>query len=492
MRRFLSIAAAAAAACAMASTSSSGSVVSAAPTPLPAGFIFGTATAAYQIEGAWDVDNKQPSEWDLFSHLPGKIENGDNGDVADDSYRQWQTDLELLSAMGVSAYRFSLSWGRIIDADGNVNPLGVAHYNAIIDGLIARNIVPFVTMYHWDLPLQYGTMMGDIGRGWLNATYITPLYVRYADAVFSAFGDRVKNWIIFNEPHSFCVQGFARGTLAPGRCSDRSFCDAGDSTTEPYLCTHSVLLTYAAVANLYRSTYEPRFGPAKLGMALDASHSEPYTSAPADQAAAERVMTWALGWYAHPLFDPSHDYPQVMKDNVGSRLPVFSASDKAALASAVPTHFFFNHYTSAYAFDQTNSTVPFEADIQAGTTAISSTGQLIGPQAASSWLNVVPWGFPLALGWIQRNYGQVPIFITENGVDVPGESEMPLEQALDDQFRIDYLSQYLGNMTEVAIGEMAVNVVGYFIWSLLDNFEWANGYTCRFGLHVSRTHRMTG
>lgn len=137
--------------------------VSAAPTPLPAGFIFGTATAAYQIEGSWDVDNKQPSEWDLYSHLPGKVAHGDNGDVADDSYRQWATDVQLLSQMGVGAYRFSLAWTRIIDADGNVNPLGVAHYNQIIDALVAQNIQPFVTMYHWDLVssrTQRGTETG--------------------------------------------------------------------------------------------------------------------------------------------------------------------------------------------------------------------------------------------------------------------------------------------------------------------------------------------
>lgn len=197
--------------------------------------------------------------------------------------------------MGVNSYRFSIAWSRIINADGEVNPLGVAHYSAQLDALVDAGIVPFVTLYHWDLPLQYGTMMGSDGRGWLNSSYIVPLYVSYADAVFSSFGDRVKHWILFNEPHSVCVGGFATGSLAPGRCSNRTQCDHGDSTTEPYMCAHSILLAYAEAANLWRNKYEPIYGKAEIGMALDAIFAVPYTQSQEDQDAAERAMIWQLG-----------------------------------------------------------------------------------------------------------------------------------------------------------------------------------------------------
>lgn len=452
---------------------------------LPPSFHFGTATAAYQIEGAWDVDGKQPSEWDLFSHLPGKIAHGDNGDVADLGYEFALADVELLSAMGVNSYRFSLSWSRIIDASGNVNPVGVAHYSALIDALLSAGITPFITLYHWDLPLQYGTMMGLDGRGWLNGTYIVPLYTRYAEAVFTAYGERVKNWIIFNEPHSFCVGGFSSGSLAPGRCSDRSRCDAGDATTEPYTCAHNVLLAWSAAVNLYRTSFAPlaQYGPAQMGMSLDASHAEPWTQSPEDVAAAQRAMIWQLSWWADPMILAAHDYPIEMREAVGDRLPTFTDKQKQELATAAPDFFGFNHYTSFYAYAQTNSTDPFARDQTAGQTFKDTNGQWIGTPASSSWLYVTPWGFPLALQWIASRYPGINIIVTENGVDVPNENNIPLPDVLDDTFRVNYLQQYLSNMTEVAIAQMQIPIIGYFIWSFMDNFEWADGYANRFGLH---------
>jgi len=449
---------------------------------LPAGFLYGTATAAYQIEGSPTADGKQRGEWDVFSHLPGKIAHNDTGDQADEGYVHSLDDVQLLRKMGVNAYRFSLSWSRIIDENGNVNPRGVAHYSALIDALLAANIEPVITVYHWDMPLQYGTMAGQGDeRGWLNAEYIVPLFVRYADAVFAAFGDRVKRFIVFNEPHSFCVGGFATGSLAPGRCSDRTHCDKGDSSTEPYICAHNVLLAWSAAAKLWRSTYAPRFGQAQLGFSLDSGHAEPYTDSPADVAAAERAMLFNLGWWADVLFLEQHDYPPAMRKLVGDRLPTFTAEQKKDMQT--PDFFGFNHYTTFYVFDQTNSTDPFSRDQQAGMTYVSAQGELIGAPAESTWLYVVPWGFPKALQWIAQRYPGVPILVTENGVDAPGESSIPLPKVLQDTFRVNYLRDYLSNMTEVAIGKMGLPVVGYFVWSLMDNFEWADGYTCRFGLH---------
>jgi beta-glucosidase len=447
---------------------------------LPANFYYGTATASYQIEGAWDWDGKQPGEWDLFSDpVFGKIAHNDTGMVADRGYEFALQDVQLLADMGVNAYRFSISWSRIIDASGNVNPKGIAHYDALIDALLQHGITPFITAFHWDMPLQYGTMMGEDGRGWLNATYIVPLFTQYMDTIFGAYGDRVKHWIVFNEPHSFCVFGFASGGLAPGRCSDRSHCDAGDTTTEPYTCGHTVLLAWSAVTNLWRSKYAPQFGPGNLGFSLDSSWAIPYTSSDADKGAAQRAMLWTLGWWADVLFLESHDYPAEMRAAVGDRLPQFTAQQKAEMATAVPDFFGFNHYSSFYAYYCDNSTDLFGRDQQSCPTDVSSEGVVIGPTGASGWLNVVPYGFPLVLNWIHERYPGVNIVVTENGVDVPGESDIPLPEVLHDTFRINYLDQYLSNLTEVAIAEMKLPVIGYFVWSLMDNFEWADGQPTR-------------
>lgn len=326
-------------------------------------------------------------------------------------------------------------------------------------------------------------MMGESNRGWLNSTYIIPLYMHYANAVFSSFGDRVKNWIIFNEPHTFCVQGFAVGAAAPGRCSNRTQCTYGDSSVEPYTCAHTVVLAFSAVANLWRDTYEPMFGKGKVGISLDAIYGVPLTDSAEDAAAAERYMIFQLSWWADPLFLSTHDYPEVMRELVGDRLPQFTAEDKASLATSVPDFFAYNYYTAAYIYAETNDTDPFTRDQQAGITRINPEGEVIGEQGASSWLYIVPWAFPKALQWIADRYDSPPIMVTENGLDIAGESSLPLPQVLNDQTRVDYLTLHLGNMTEVAVDQNGINMIGYFVWSLLDNFEWADGYTKRFGIH---------
>ena len=219
----------------------------------PKDFIWGTATASYQVEGASNVDGKQPSIWDIFSHITGKTNNGDTGDLADDEYHRFEEDIEIMKNLGVSHYRFSIAWSRIMTYSNNatqVNQQGLAYYNKLIDSLQAAGIQGLATLYHWDIPQYLDENMG----GWLNRDIVS-YFEEYADVCFQAFGDRVKYWLTFNEPRSFTILGYGNGMHAPGRCSDRSICAEGDSTTEPYITSHNVLRSHAAVVHLYRQKY---------------------------------------------------------------------------------------------------------------------------------------------------------------------------------------------------------------------------------------------
>ncbi|KAH3764001.1 glycosyl hydrolase family 1 [Pelomyxa schiedti] len=440
----------------------------------PSDFVWGTATASYQIEGAVSQDGRGASIWDTFSHTPGKTANGDTGDVADDSYNLYPEDISLMKELGVKAYRFSIAWSRIMPTgEMPISQAGIEHYSVLIDTLLDAGIDPYITLYHWDLPQDLHDKYG----GWLNDTIID-LFTSYADVCFSSFGDRVQHWITFNEPHEVSWQGYGIGTMAPGRCSDRSKCPEGDGETEPYIVSHNILLSHAQTVDLYRKKYQIQQGGI-IGMTLNSDYYIPWTNSSADVEAAARQFDFQLGWYASPLF--YGDYPESMRYYVGDRLPTFTA-DQAALL--INSHDFFglNHYTSLWVADnQSPSGTPgWDMDRHVSTTQVKD-GVPIGPQADSSWLYVYPPGIQGVLRYVWQNYPS-PIYITENGVDVPNESSLPLDEALADQFRIDYLSGYLDYVGR-AITEDNVNLKGYFVWSLLDNFEWADGYTKRFGIH---------
>eukprot|EP01121_Diplochlamys_sp_Union-15-3_P013607 TRINITY_DN4252_c0_g1_i1.p1 TRINITY_DN4252_c0_g1~~TRINITY_DN4252_c0_g1_i1.p1 ORF type:complete len:506 (-),score=89.67 TRINITY_DN4252_c0_g1_i1:15-1490(-) len=442
--------------------------------PFPPGFAFGTATASYQVEGAFNVD-RGLSIWDVFSHTPGKTHNGDTGDVADDSYHKYPEDIALMKEMGIKHYRFSISWNRIfLNGVPPLNQPGVDHYNKLINSLLAAGIEPFVTLYHWDLPNNLSVAEG----GWLSET-IVERFVTYADACFAAFGDRVKRWITFNEPLSFSTLGYGSGIHAPGRCSDRTICPEGDSKTEPYIVSHNVLRAHAHTVNLYRQKYSNQKGI--IGITLNCDWTVPLTQSAADQEAAERHLIWQLSWYADPIF--FGDYPEIMKQYVGSRLPTFTAQEKQLLKGS-HDYFGLNHYTSVFAAAPQSPIVNstgWNDDQRSITSYTDKEGKLIGPAADSPWLHVVPYGIQKMLEWVSTRYGKPPIYITENGVDVPGESSLPLEQAINDTFRRDFYRDYLTFVGQAI--QNGVDVRGYFAWSLMDNFEWADGYNKRFGLH---------
>lgn len=246
-------------------------------------FLWGSATASYQIEGAVNEDGRGQTVWDEFSHTPGKTANGDTGDIATDGYHRYAEDLQLISNMGVNAYRFSIAWSRIVpDGVGEVNQAGIDHYNKVIDGMVAANIIPLATLFHWDTPLHLEEAYG----GWLSAD-LEEHFTRYADICFNAFGDRVKNWLTFNEPLTVANVGYTMGTHAPGRCSDRSVCSSGNSTTESYIAAHNMLNAHASAAELYHTKYQAIQG-GRIGITLNTDFAYPLTNSEEDVEAAER------------------------------------------------------------------------------------------------------------------------------------------------------------------------------------------------------------
>ncbi|KAG2386432.1 hypothetical protein C9374_002878 [Naegleria lovaniensis] len=322
--------------------------------PFPSDFIFGTATAAYQIEGAYNDDGRGMSIWDEFSHTLGKTANGDTGDVADDHYHKVRQDVDLLYDLGIKNYRMSISWTRILPnglLSGGVNQQGIDHYNMEINYLISKGINVMITLFHWDYPQYLESVFG----GWLNKNVSISAFCDYADLCFQLFGDRVKLWITLNEPWVVAWLGYGVGVNAPGiRTPDKSENNDssvnsrtyGNSSTEPYLAAHHQLLAHAHAVKIYRSKYQS-IQQGKIGIALNSNYNEPLNeNDPLDIEAAERQQLFDLGWFADPIV--FGDYPQVMKDLVGKeRLPEFTIEEQQILAKSFD-FIGLNHYTSRY------------------------------------------------------------------------------------------------------------------------------------------------
>ncbi|GBF90818.1 beta-glucosidase-like [Raphidocelis subcapitata] len=423
---------------------------------------WGVATAAYQVEGGWDEGGRSPSVWDVFAHKPGTTAGGATGDVACDMYHKYEEDFELMARLGIRHYRLSLSWSRLLPQGGAgtpVSPEGLAFYNRLIDAMLARGIEPYVTLYHWDLP----QVLQDAYGGFLDGARFVPDFAYYAAAAFEAFGGRVKNWITFNEPWVVCKLHYGDGTFAPGI----PFGLAGQ-----YACGHTLLLAHAAAAALYARQYYKPSQRGRLGVALSMTWHEPGSASEADARAAQNARDSEIGWFADPLF--GGDYPESLRRTVGAALPAFSDAERAAFAAHPLDFLGINFYTARYAFSDGTpwGFAPSETD---------AAGAPIGPRAQSSWLLVVPWAFRRLLLYVSGRYGGPEVFVTENGVSVPGEAGVAdPAAAARDAFRTDFYRGYLDSLcTAVAEG---ANVTRYFAWSFMDNFEWRMGYTERFGI----------
>ncbi|XP_058779379.1 beta-glucosidase 12-like isoform X1 [Vicia villosa] len=446
----------------------------------PEGFIFGTASSAYQVEGAANVGGRGPSIWDTFTHnFPEMINDRSNGDVAIDEYHFYKEDVEIMKNMNMDAYRFSISWSRILPKGklgGGVNKEGINYYNNLINELLIKGLQPFVTLFHWDLPQ---TLEDEYG-GFLSSNIVND-YRDYAELCFKLFGDRVKHWITLNEPWSYARHGYADGTFAPGRCShwQNPNCTVGDSGVEPYIVAHNQLLAHASAANVYKTQYQAS-QKGKIGITLVSYWIMPLYDTEPDHDAAQRAIDFMFGWFMDPL--TVGDYPSSMRSLVGNRLPKFS-SYQVNLVRGSFDFIGLNYYTSYYA---TNAPELSEGKSNYMTDQLSiltneRNGIPIGPPAASSWLSIYPNGLREVLLYIKKKYNNPSIYITENGMDDLDDPTISLEKALEDTIRINYFYDHLYYL-QTAIRD-GVNVKGYFAWSLFDNFEWSSGYTLRFGIY---------
>ncbi|KAG5522452.1 hypothetical protein RHGRI_034586 [Rhododendron griersonianum] len=405
-----------------------------------------------EYEGAVKEDGRGPTIWDVFSHTFGKISDFSNADVTVDQYHRFPEDIQLMKDMGMDAYRLSIAWSRIFpNGTGEINQAGVDYYNSVIDALLAAGIEPYVAIYHWDLPQA----LEDRYNGWLDPQIILD-FTTYAETCFEKFGDRVKHWTTFNEPHTISTQGYDTGLFAPGRCSIllHLFCKAGNSATEPYIVGHNVLLAHATVADIYRTKYKQK-QHGSLGISLNVIWYEPATNSTEDIEATQRAQDFQLGWFLDPLI--FGDYPSSMIDRVGSRLPRFTKAESALLKGSLD-FVGINHYTTFYAWHNTTNIA----------------GVLLNDTTSDSGAITL------------RNIQKFEAHRTQ-GMDDPNSPLIPLKSALKDEKRIKYHNDYLSNLL-ASIKEDGCNVKGYFVWSLLDNWEWSVGFGSRFGLYFVDYH----
>jgi beta-glucosidase len=450
---------------------------------VPSDFAWGVATAAYQIEGAAAMDGKGPSIWDDFCKLNGTIKNNQTGDVADDFYHKYKGDIALMKSMGIKHFRMSLSWSRILPngtTDKGINGLGVAFYNYVINEMLAAGITPWVTLHHWDTP---SALHNRTDTGSFLGTDIIGAFDNYADLVFSVYGDRVKHWITFNEPWTYSLNGYCSGDLAPGRCSDEK-CkytgNGGNSSTEPYIVAHHMMLAHGRAARTYKNKYQQSQGGV-IGFTTNTDFNLPYdVTKQADHDAASRAMAFSFAWFVDPVIFGK--YPDEMTSLLtDGRLPTFTPEESAMLKGSVD-YIGLNHYTSSFTMDDPNSKGGiWWTDSRTSSTKTGIDGKLIGPQAAPTWLYVYPQGLRGILGWVNKRYDNPIIYVFENGVSVPHENDIPITEALHDNFRIDFYKGYIQSAID-AITTDGVDLRGYFAWSLMDNFEWAEGYSMRFGM----------
>ncbi|CAG7881575.1 unnamed protein product, partial [Brassica rapa] len=393
-------------------------------------------------------------------------------------------DVDVMGELNATGYRFSFAWSRIIPkgkVSRGVNQGGLDYYHKLIDALLEKNITPFVTLFHWDLPQT----LQDEYEGFLDRQIIQD-FKDYADLCFKEFGGKVKHWITINQLYTVPTRGYAIGTDAPGRCSPmvdtKHRCYGGNSSTEPYIVAHNQLLAHATVVDLYRTKY--KFQKGKIGPVMITRWFLPYDeSDPASIEAAERMNQFFHGWYMEPL--TKGRYPDIMRQIVGSRLPNFT-EEEAELVAGSYDFLGLNYYVTQYAQPKPNP-YPSEthtAMMDAGVklTYDNSRGEFLGPLFVEDKVNgnsyYYPKGIYYVMDYFKTKYGDPLIYVTENG-DTPSSENR--EQAIADYKRIDYLCSHLCFLRKV-IKEKGVNVRGYFAWALGDNYEFCKGFTVRFGL----------
>ena len=413
----------------------------------PPAFLWGAATAAFQVEGATADGGRGPSIWDVFCATPGKTARGETGEIACDHYHRFRDDVELMRRLNLRAYRFSVSWPRVLpQGRGDINKQGLSFYDRLVDCLLAAGIEPMVTLYHWDLPAALQMELG----GWAHPD-LPLIFADYADVLFNTLGDRVHHWVTLNEPWVVVIAGYIHGTHAPG------VKDAGLA----YRVAHNLLRAHAHAVARYRASPHNR---GAIGPALNVLQAFPASESPADVAAAERATLEFCGWFGDPLY--YGDYADVLRERFGAALPEFTAEDARLLTRSMD--FFGLNYYFSHVIRHAPGAGPLEIEV---------VPQPQIPHTTMSW-PVTPGGLCPLLHWLSRRYAGLPIYITENGAAFPDQADA--SGFVNDQPRIAYLRDHVRAVGQ-ALAE-GVDVRGYFVWSLMDNLEWTLGFSQRFGL----------
>ncbi len=414
----------------------------------PDDFLWGTATSAYQVEGSPLADGAGPSIWQRFAHTPGLVRDGATGDVACDHYRRYRDDVALMRSLGTNAYRFSIAWSRVMpEGRGMVNAAGLDFYDRLVDALLGSGIEPMVTLYHWDLPAA----LDDRG-GWLNPE-VARWFAEYAAVVFRKLDGRVKMWATLNEPWVITDGGYLCGVLAPGH----------RNRFEAPIASHQLLRAHAEAVKAYRAE-----GRHRIGIVVNLEPKYPASDDPGDRAATTRADAYMNRQYLDPLF--LGRYPEELREVFGEAWPRWPADDLALVRQ--PIDFLgVNYYTrSVTRFDPHAWLLQAAPVVQPRATYTETGWEVCAPALTDTLL------------WVKERYGNPPLYVTENGAaffDPPA-----LEgDCLPDPLRVDYLRKHI-TAVHAAI-EQGADVRGYFVWSLLDNFEWSHGYSKRFGIvHV--------
>jgi beta-glucosidase len=415
----------------------------------PPHFVWGAATSAYQIEGSPLAEGAGASIWHRFSHTPGRVAGGDTGDVACDHYNRYREDIALMREIGLSGYRFSIAWGRVLpQGTGQVNQKGLDFYSRLVDELLEAGIEPFATLYHWDLPAA----LDDRG-GWLNRE-IADWFGAYAEVMFRTLDGRVKKWVTLNEPWVVSDGGYLHGVLAPGH----------RSPFEAPIVTHNLMRAHGSAVGSYRA-----YGDHEIGLVVNLEPKYPASDAPEDLEATRRADAYMNRQYLDPVFRGS--YPEELAELFGEAWPELPSSDFDLIRE--PFDFLgINYYTRGI----------MKADPESRVEKATRVRNPEGVHTTTGW-EVFPQGLTDVLVWVRERYGEIPLYVTENGAafDDPPAAD---GDRLEDPLRVEYLKEHVAAIREaIASG---VDLRGYFVWSLLDNFEWSHGFSKRFGIiHVN-------
>ncbi|ADH60167.1 beta-galactosidase [Thermoanaerobacter mathranii subsp. mathranii str. A3] len=413
----------------------------------PKDFVWGVATSSYQIEGAVNEDGRTPSIWDTFSKTEGKTYQGHTGDVACDHYHRYKEDVEIMKEIGVKAYRFSIAWPRIFPEEGKYNSKGIDFYKRLVDELLKKDIMPVVTIYHWDLP-QWAY---EKGGGWLNRDSVK-WFAEYATKLYEELGDVIPLWITHNEPWCASILSYGIGEHAPGHKDYR----------EALIAAHHILLSHGEAVKAFR---EMNIKGSKVGITLNLTPVYPASEKEEDKLAAQYADGFSNRWFLDPIF--KGNYPQDMMELYSKIIGEFDFIKEGDLETiSVPIDFLgVNYYTrSIVKYDEESM---LKAENVPGPGKRTEMGWEISPESLYDLLKR-----------LDREYTKLPIYITENGAAF--KDEVTEDGRVHDDERIEYIKEHLKAAAKFI--EEGGNLKGYFVWSLMDNFEWAHGYSKRFGI----------